>query len=41
VERTLEPDTLVLINNHEALHGRTAFTDLARHAVRIRIAEGP
>ena len=39
VERALQPDTLLLINNHEGLHGRTGFTDLSRHAVRIRIAE--
>jgi alpha-ketoglutarate-dependent taurine dioxygenase len=39
VERALQPDSLLLINNHECLHGRTGFTDLSRHAVRIRIAE--
>jgi alpha-ketoglutarate-dependent taurine dioxygenase len=32
----LPTDALVIINNHVAFHGRTAFTDPDRHLLRIR-----
>lgn len=35
----LGADSVLLVNNHEVLHGRTEFTDMARHALRIRIAD--
>jgi len=35
----LQPDALLIMNNHECLHGRTAFTDQNRHAFRVRIAQ--
>ena len=40
VEHTLASDGAVFVNNHECVHGRTAFSDLERHALRIRIADG-
>lgn len=38
-EELLGADSVLLINNHEVLHGRTEFADMQRHAVRIRIAD--
>ena len=38
-EELLGADSVLLVNNHEALHGRTEFSDLDRHALRIRIAD--
>ncbi|MES2355828.1 MAG: TauD/TfdA family dioxygenase [Pseudomonadota bacterium] len=38
-DKYLDADNLLIINNHEALHGRSEFTDLQRHALRIRIAD--
>ncbi len=35
----MEADSVLVINNHEVLHGRGAFTDHGRHALRIRIAD--
>lgn len=37
----LPTDSLMFLNNHEALHGRTAFNDPDRHLWRVRIAEDP
>ncbi len=37
-EHFVQEDGLLIMNNHEALHGRKAFTDPERHFVRIRIA---
>jgi len=37
----LESDCAVIWNNHEALHGRTAFSDSQRHLIRIRMSSGP
>jgi alpha-ketoglutarate-dependent taurine dioxygenase len=36
---SMKKDSLLLANNHTALHGRTAFSDPQRHAIRIRIAD--
>jgi alpha-ketoglutarate-dependent taurine dioxygenase len=35
----LQADAMLLMNNHECLHGRTAFSDQHRHSFRIRMAE--
>lgn len=32
-------DSLQVLNNHQALHGRTPFSDYNRHVLRIRVAE--
>lgn len=34
----LPADSMLLMNNHEGLHGRTEFRDPERHLIRIRIA---
>ena len=34
-------DSLQVLNNHESLHGRTPFTDVSRHLMRIRVASKP
>lgn len=39
VTLVMPSDSLQLLNNHEALHGRSPFTDFDRHVLRIRIAE--
>lgn len=39
VTRAMPADSLQLLNNHEALHGRSSFTDRNRHVLRIRMAE--
>jgi len=39
VSAFLENDTLLALNNHECLHGRTEFSDPERHVFRIRIEE--
>ncbi|GAB2701520.1 hypothetical protein GCM10010442_19410 [Kitasatospora kifunensis] len=36
VRLTLGDDSLVLVDNHRAVHARTAFTDHERHLLRIR-----
>ncbi|MDH6126511.1 alpha-ketoglutarate-dependent taurine dioxygenase [Kitasatospora sp. GP82] len=36
VRLTLGDDSLVLVDNHRAVHARTAFTDHQRHLLRIR-----
>jgi alpha-ketoglutarate-dependent taurine dioxygenase len=44
VRTALPTDGIVVIDNHVAFHGRTAFTDTKRHLLRIRFhdpAEGP
>lgn len=38
VKNICQSDGFLMINNHEALHGRESFTDRERYAVRIRIA---
>jgi alpha-ketoglutarate-dependent taurine dioxygenase len=40
-EEQLPDDTLMLINNHHMLHGRTTYTDERRHLIRIRISDVP
>ena len=35
----LDADDILLTNNHEGLHGRTEFSDHARHLIRIRISD--
>lgn len=35
----IEADSILIINNHEVLHGRGEFSDHGRHALRIRIAD--
>ena len=37
----LPDDTLMLIDNHHTLHGRTTYEDEARHLIRIRISDVP
>jgi hypothetical protein len=39
IEAYLKTDSIIFINNHEALHGREPFTDFNRHVLRIRVAE--
>lgn len=39
LEHSFEADGAIFLNNHESVHGRGAFTDLERHALRIRIAD--
>jgi len=39
VLKPLPTDGIVIIDNHVAFHGRTAFTDLKRHLLRIRFQE--
>jgi alpha-ketoglutarate-dependent taurine dioxygenase len=36
---TVPTDGVIVVNNHIALHGRTAFTDTTRHLLRIRFHE--
>jgi alpha-ketoglutarate-dependent taurine dioxygenase len=36
VRQALPTDGIVVIDNHVAFHGRTAFTDTSRHLLRIR-----
>jgi hypothetical protein len=36
IRLVIPTDGLLVINNHIALHGRTAFTDPARHLLRLR-----
>jgi len=37
VEFAMPGDTLLLVDNHQALHARTAFRDARRHLLRIRM----
>jgi hypothetical protein len=37
----LPTDTLMLVDNHHMLHGRTTYTDENRHLIRIRISDVP
>lgn len=39
VQLTMPLDSLQLVNNHTALHGRSPFSDFERHVLRIRIAD--
>jgi hypothetical protein len=39
VRQVIPTDGLLIINNHVALHGRTAFTDPERHLLRLRFHE--
>lgn len=34
---TLTADSVIIINNKTMLHGRTAFTDVERHLLRVRL----
>jgi alpha-ketoglutarate-dependent taurine dioxygenase len=36
IRRVIPEDGMIIVNNHVALHGRTSFTDPARHLFRIR-----
>jgi hypothetical protein len=36
IHQTVPTDGVIIINNHIALHGRTAFTDPQRHLLRLR-----
>jgi hypothetical protein len=40
-EDHLPDDTLMLIDNHHTLHGRTTYADEPRHLIRIRISDVP
>ncbi|WP_197065297.1 TauD/TfdA family dioxygenase [Massilia sp. 9096] len=37
----LATDTLLLVDNHHMLHGRTTYDDEKRHLIRIRISDLP
>lgn len=39
--RQLPTDTLLLVDNHHVLHGRTTYEDERRHLIRIRISDVP
>lgn len=39
VKVLLPQDALLLVNNHECLHGRTEFSDSNRHLFRLRMSE--
>jgi hypothetical protein len=39
LRQVVPTDGLIIVNNHIALHGRTAFTDSARHMLRLRFHE--
>lgn len=39
IRLTIPTDGVLIINNHIALHGRTAFTDPDRHLLRLRFHE--
>jgi alpha-ketoglutarate-dependent taurine dioxygenase len=39
LRRVVPTDALLVIDNHVALHGRTAFTDPQRHLLRLRFHE--
>jgi len=39
IRQTIPTDGVLVINNHIALHGRTAFTDPERHLLRLRFHE--
>jgi alpha-ketoglutarate-dependent taurine dioxygenase len=41
VRLTLDDDSLMLVDNHRALHARTAFQDRVRHLLRIRFHDRP
>jgi hypothetical protein len=41
VEYFMPDDTLMVCNNHQALHGRTSFQDRDRHLIRVRISHQP
>jgi hypothetical protein len=41
IRLVIPTDGLLIINNHIALHGRTAFTDPERHLLRLRFHEAP
>lgn len=40
-KHTLDDDSLLWVDNHHMLHGRTDFTDPDRHLIRVRIARQP
>jgi hypothetical protein len=39
IRQVIPTDGILIINNHIALHGRTAFTDPQRHILRLRFHE--
>jgi hypothetical protein len=39
IRQVIPTDGILIINNHIALHGRTAFTDPERHLLRLRFHE--
>jgi hypothetical protein len=39
IVQIIPTDGMLLVNNHITLHGRTAFTDPARHVLRLRFHE--
>jgi alpha-ketoglutarate-dependent taurine dioxygenase len=39
VYQTVPTDGMIIIDNHIALHGRTAFSDPERHLFRLRFHE--
>jgi hypothetical protein len=41
IRLVIPTDGILIIDNHIALHGRTAFTDPERHLLRLRFHEAP
>jgi len=41
VEHYMPDDTLMICDNHTALHGRTSFLDRERHLIRVRMSSQP
>jgi alpha-ketoglutarate-dependent taurine dioxygenase len=41
IRQVIPTDGILIIDNHIALHGRTAFTDPRRHLLRLRFHEPP
>jgi hypothetical protein len=40
-QEQLPDDTLLWVDNHRSLHGRTTYDDTTRHLIRIRISSVP
>jgi alpha-ketoglutarate-dependent taurine dioxygenase len=41
IRQVIPTDGILIIDNHIALHGRTAFTDPRRHLLRLHFHEPP
>jgi alpha-ketoglutarate-dependent taurine dioxygenase len=38
VDRKLPTGSIAFVDNHNALHGRSRFSDAERHLIRVRVA---